>query len=62
MCWSIWLSRNDMVLRKRMLFSPLHVVLSTAWWRSEWAILQRSDLQEQAMARESYSISIYHSI
>jgi hypothetical protein len=36
-CWSIWLSRNDIVLEKYV--SPMQVIYLVTDWLRTWAIL-----------------------
>jgi hypothetical protein len=43
-CWSIWLSRNDIVLEKYV--SPMQVIYLVTHWLRTWAILQKPDLKD----------------
>jgi hypothetical protein len=39
-CWSLWLCRNNLVLEKKHVYSPLHVVYSVIYWLCTWVILK----------------------
>jgi hypothetical protein len=48
-CWSLWLSRNDLVFQKKFNMSPLQVIFTTTHWLRSWVVLQRHDQQSIVM-------------
>jgi hypothetical protein len=49
-CWSIWLSRNDIVFEKKKVVYPVQVIYLVTHWLLTWAILQKPDLQDTVVA------------
>jgi len=49
-CWSLWLSRNNLVFEKKQYHSPLQVIFSTIHWLRSWAILQKPSFQDLVIA------------
>jgi hypothetical protein len=49
LCWSIWLSRNNIVFENKMCASSMQVIFVAIHWVWSWAILQWADSQELAM-------------
>jgi len=49
-CWSIWLSRNDIVFEKKKIVSPVQVIYLVTHWLRTWVILQKPDLQDTVVA------------
>ena len=41
MCWSIWLSRNDLVFEKKQSTSYLQVLFRGTYWCRQWTLLQK---------------------
>jgi len=49
-CWSIWLSRNDIVLEKEKKYvSPMQVIYLVTHVLRTWAILQKPDLHDTVL-------------
>ncbi|BAT10474.1 Os10g0352500, partial [Oryza sativa Japonica Group] len=42
-CWTLWLSRNDMVFDKSLSISYMQVIFRATHWLRFWAQLQRRD-------------------
>jgi len=49
-CWSIWLSRNDIVFEKKKFVSPMQVIYLVTHWLRTWAILQKPYLQDTVVS------------
>jgi hypothetical protein len=45
LCWSIWLSRNDMVVNNTRAVTPMQVIFRATHWIRFWALLQKEDEQ-----------------
>ena len=43
LCWTIWLSRNDMVFNNFRAVTPLQVIFRGTHWIRFWALLQMED-------------------
>ncbi len=41
LCWSIWLSKNEIIFDNKMVFSPLQVITLVTRWLRTWAILHK---------------------
>jgi hypothetical protein len=58
LCWSLWLCRNNLVLKEKLFCSPLQVILLAARWLSSWDILQREDLQDLAVVGSQFLVRV----
>jgi hypothetical protein len=48
-CWSLCLSRNDLVFQKKFNMSPLQVIFTTTHWLRSWVVLQRHEPHSMVM-------------
>ena len=48
--WAIWLHRNDLVFKKKIISSPLQVIYTIAHWLRTWVVLQKVELQDTVVA------------
>jgi hypothetical protein len=46
LCWSIWLSRNEVIFDNKVVSSPLQVTTLVTRWLRSWAILHKQGLRD----------------
>uniref|UniRef100_J3L6R6 Reverse transcriptase zinc-binding domain-containing protein n=1 Tax=Oryza brachyantha TaxID=4533 RepID=J3L6R6_ORYBR len=46
-CWSVWLIRNDMVFREKLVSSPCIIIYRVVSFLSQWRVLAKEDEEDQ---------------
>jgi hypothetical protein len=46
-CWTIWISRNDLVFNKTTMFTYLQVLFRTTHWLRCWAFLHNEEAKNK---------------
>jgi hypothetical protein len=65
-CWTLWISRNDLVFQKSYHKSILQVIFRATFWIRSWSILSKHDgrnvLKDGCRALEAAALEIFRSL
>jgi hypothetical protein len=63
-CWTLWISGNDLVFQKSQYKSILQVIFRETFWIRSWSVLSKQDgrtfLKEGCRALETPALEIFH--
>jgi hypothetical protein len=63
-CWTIWISRNDIIFDKSSIKTYMHVLFRATYWCWHWALLQQCEertieMKEACQVLESMVMQLF---